>query len=394
MTSIELKERAFRSKCLAIRLFARLVLALALGMAAVSPTAASGGEARFYLGTFANGSSGIYTGTIDMATGVLGPLSLAANVENPNFLALSPDGKFLYAATRGHDATGGVSSFEVEPGGRLNPLNEQSSGGDGPCHIWVDATGRNVLVANYGSGSVACLRIKADGSLGQRTALVKYSGSGPDPVRQKKPFAHSVYTDPSNRFVYSCDLGTDNVWVFKFDADAGTLTPADPPSAKVPPGSGPRHLAIHPGGKLAFVACEMGLSVTAFRRDPAAGALTVLSTLPALPDGTPPAGATTAEIALHPSGKWLYVSTRGPDVLSVFAVSDDGKLTRTQVAPANVKVPRGFAIDPKGHWLIAAGQADNKIAVLKIDPATGMLSSTGQAAQASAPVCVLFAPPN
>ena len=366
------------------------VLQLALAFLAILGAWAPGGETRFYLGTFASESPGIYMGSIDTGTGRLGPLGLAAQAESPNFVALSPDGKFLYAATRNRG--GGASAFAAGLAGKLVPLNNQSSGGDDPCHIWVDATGRNVLVANYSGGSIACFKTKTDGSLGKRTALVKYTGSGLDPKRQQKPFAHSVYTDASNRFVYSCDLGTDNIWIFKFDADKGTLTPAEPPSVKVPPGSGPRHLAFHPNGRLVYSANEMGLSVTAFARDPAGGALTVLETVSTLPEDAPTAGATTAEIACHPSGKWLYVSTRGPDTITVFAIAADGKLSRIQNASAHVKTPRGFAIDPAGQWLITAGQDDGKIAVLRIDPATGLLTSTDQTAKATSPVCVLFAP--
>jgi len=368
------------------------VLQLALAFLAILDAGAAGGEARFYLGTFASGSPGIYMGSIDTGTGRLGPLGLAAQADRPNFLAISPDGRFLYAATRNLGSGGGVSAFAAGLAGKLVPLNNQSSGGDGPCHIWVDATGRNVLVANYDSGSIACLKTKPDGSLGERAALVQYTGSGPDPKRQLKPFAHSVYTDASNRFVYSCDLGTDNIWIFKFDADKGTLTPAAPPSARVPPGSGPRHLAFHPNGRLVYSANEMGLSVTAFARDTVGGGLTALETVPTLPEGAPTAGATTAEIACHPSGKWLYVSTRGPDIVTVFAIAGDGKLTRIQNAPASVKIPRGFAVDPTGQWLITAGQDEGKIAVLRIDLATGLLTFTDQTAKATSPVCVLFAP--
>ncbi len=365
-------------------------LARATAFAFLALVHASAADSRFYVAASAGKAEGIYTDTLDPDTGKLGTLELAAPAGGPGFLAASRDGRFLYATTR--SSAGKVSAYATSPGGKLNALNDQSSGINGPCHVWVDATGRDVFVASYGGGSIACFAAKPDGSLGDRSAFVQYTGSGPDPKRQKKPFAHSIYTDPSNRFVYSCDLGTDNIWIFKFDAATGALTPAEPPSAKVPPGSGPRHLAFDTDGTHVFVANEMGLSVTVFARDLATGALTPIQTAPALPENIPAAGATTAEISCHPSGKWLYVSTRGPDVLTVFAIAPGGKLDRIQVAPAEVKVPRGFAIDPTGRWLIAAGQNDGRIAVLKIDPATGMLSPTDQAANASSPICILFAP--
>ncbi len=285
-----------------------------------------------------------------------------------------------------------MAAFAIQADGALTPLNHAPSGGTGACHIWTDATGRDVLVANYGSGTIACIQTNADGSLSRQTAQVRFSGSGPDPIRQQKPFAHSIYTDPSNRFVYSCDLGTDNVWIFHFDAKNGTLTPAEPPCAKVPPGSGPRHLAFHPNGRFAYSINELGMSVTAFTRDTESGALLPGATVSDLEPNTPRQGATAAEIFCHPSGKWLYSTNRGPDNIAVFSIGEDGKLALLNDVPALVKVPRSFAIDPSGRWLIAAGQQDNKVAVFAIDPHTGRPTETSQSASAPSPVCVLFAP--
>jgi 6-phosphogluconolactonase len=350
--------------------------------------AAMADEVRFYLGTYTEGrtSQGIYTGKLDTGNGRLGPLELAVATTNPNFLALSPNGKFLYASTGSS-----VAAFRVENDGRLTALNELPAG-DGTCHVSVDATGRNVFAANYNGGSVACFQTRTDGSLAVRTAFVQLTGSGPNPERQKHPYLHSIYAADGNRLVYACDLGTDNIWLFKFDAQNGTLTFGDGKAGKVPAGSGPRHLALHPGGRFAYVNGEMGLNVTAFARDPVTGALTALQTLPTLPEGAPSNGVTTAEIFCHPSGKWLYLSNRGHDSITVYAIAGDGRLKWIENAPAGVKVPRGFGIDPTGRWLIAAGQQDNKIALLKIDSATGKLSATDQSAGVGAPICVIFAP--
>lgn len=349
-------------------------------------------DATFYLGTYTkNGrSKGIYVGKLDTESGRLGEIQLAGEAKSPSFVALSPDRKFLYASIE--DGGGAVGAFAVNADGTLKPLNTQPSGGAGACHVWVDATSRNVLTANYGGGSIAVFRANPDGSLGERTAFVQFEGSGPDKGRQKGPHAHSIYTDASNRFVYSCDLGTDNVWVFDFEAGKGTLTAANPPSGKVPPGEGPRHFALHPNGKFAYVNNEMGLSVTAFSRDPATGALTGIQTLPTLPEGAERKGASTAEICIHPTAKWLYVSNRGHDSIAVYAIGADGKLTWIENAPAQVKIPRGAGIDPTGRWLVTAGQSGDRIAVLKIDVTTGRLSPTGQSAEVGSPVCVLFAP--
>ena len=361
-------------------------------MLAALATAAFAADATFYLGTYTKPgqSQGIYVGKLDTATGKLGPLELAAEAKSPSFVALAPGGKFLYAVAEA--GGGGLAAFSVGAGGKLTKLNEQPTGGPGTCHVWVDATGKNVFAANYSGGSIAAFQVKADGSLGERTAFVQLEGSGPDPRRQTKSCGHSIYTDAANKFVYSCDLGSDNVWIFKLDAARGTLTPTNPPSGKVPPGAGPRHLAIHPNGKFAYANNEMGLSVTAFARDAASGALTALETVPTLPEGAPKAGVSTAEIFCHPTGKWLYVSNRGHDTIAVYAIGADGKLQWIEAAPAQVKVPRGFGIDPSGQWLIAGGQNDNRIAVLKIDTATGKLTATDQSAAVGSPVCVLFKP--
>ena len=370
---------------------ARMKLLLPIIASTAFASAASAADAPFYIGTYTKpgGSEGIYAATLDTETGKLGPVKLAGKAASPSYLAMSPDGKFLYAAIE--DGEGAVAAFAVGAGAKLTALNQKPSGGSGTCHISTDATGRTVLAANYGGGNIAGFRVKDDGSLGERSAFVQYEGTGPNKERQEKPHAHSIATDPANKLVYSCDLGTDHIWIFQFDPKTGTLTPNNPASDKVPPGAGPRHFAIHPNGRFAYVNNEMGLSVTAFTRDAANGALTAIQTLPSLPAGTPPEGVSTAEAFCHPTGKWLYVSNRGHNTIAVYAIAEDGKLTWIENANAQVKVPRGFAIDPSGKWLIAAGQEDNKLAVLKIDATTGHLTPAGSTAEVSMPVCILFA---
>lgn len=360
--------------------------------AAMLAHTASAADATFYLGTYTRPgkSQGIYSGTLDTATGRLGPVTLAAEAKSPSFLALSPDGRFLYAAME--SGGGSVGAFAVGADGKLGALGERPSGGAGACHVWVDATGRTVLVANYGGGSIAAFPVKADGSLGERTAFVQFQGSGPNARRQEKPHGHAIYTDAANRFVYACDLGTDKVWIFKFDPAKSALAPAEPAFASVPPGGGPRHLAFHPSGKFAYVNNEMTMTVTAFARDAATGALKELHTVGTLPEGARTEGASTAEIFCHPGGKWLYVSNRGHDSIATYAIGADGRLTWIEAAPAGVKVPRGFGIDPTGQWMIVGGQDDDRIAVLKLDAATGRLSATEQSAAVGSPVCVVFAP--
>jgi 6-phosphogluconolactonase len=353
---------------------------------------------RFYLGknpgtTF---DDGIYTGTLDADTGKLGKLQLAASIHSgPNFLSLTPDGNFLYAVTFGKLAE--VVALRVNAEGRLTEMNALPSG-NGSCHVSVDATGRHVFVANYAGGNVMTFSTDTNGALTSGLTGLNFQGTGPNPQRQNHPYLHFTSVDAGNRHLYACDLGTDHVWIFDFDAATGTLTPASPPSAKVPPGSGPRHLAFTPDGKFAGVNGEMGMNVTLFAHDEPTGALTPLQTLSTLPPDANTNGFTTAEIAFHPNGKWLYVSNRdvsnrGRDSLTVFTLASDGKLSRRQTFPVPVRIPRGFAIDPSGRWLIVGGQLDDRIAVLKIDAVTGELSATGETAPAGAPVCVIFAPP-
>ncbi len=365
-------------------------LLVPLLFSALLAAVAHGADATFYVGTYTKPgkSQGVYIGTINTESGKLGPLKLAGEAKNPSFVALSPNGKNLYACS---ESAGGLVAFSVKSDGTLDTLNQGDTGGGGPCHVWVDATGGTVFAANYGGGSIAAFRTKPDGSIGERSAFVQYKAVDGSP-KPKQPRGHSIYTDAANKFVYACDAGTDNVWIFKFDAATGSLTPTEPPSGKVPPGAAPRHLALHPNGKFAYTCNESSMSSTVFARDQVTGALKEIETVSSLPPETDHKGMSTAEIFCHPSGKWLYLSNRTHDTIAVFTIADDGKLKLIQNEPAGVKVPRGFALDPAGKWLIAGGQNDDKIAVHKIDPATGMLTLTGETAEVGAPVCVLFVP--
>jgi 6-phosphogluconolactonase len=361
--------------------------------------AASARECRFYLGTYTRTqggeneicSPGIMSGTLDLSTGKLGPLVLAAEVSNPSYLAISPHGKFLYAAIES-PSHGAVAAFRIGTEGKLTFLNQQPAGGSATCHVSLDASGRYLFAANYSSGNVSCFPLSEEGVLGESSSSAQFVGSGADSKRQSQPHAHSISTDPQNRFVYACDLGTDSVWIHRFDAQHGVLLPNTPDVAKTAPGDGPRHFVFHPKCRYLYVNNEMGLSVSVFARDTDSGALTLIQEVSILSAGSSVKGATTAEIACHPSGKWLYVSERGEDKIVLFSIGEDGKLKRVASFSAGVKCPRGFAIDPTGHWLLCAGQEDHKIVVLKIDQTTGVLESTDQEASVGTPVSVLFAP--
>jgi 6-phosphogluconolactonase len=365
---------------------------LALWFLLLLPLAAYPAQERFYVGTYtgAGNGEGIYTGVLDSNSGTLGTVALAVKASSPNYLALSRDASHLYAVTT--DGGGSVAAFSVGRDGALAFLNSVSSGGAGPSHLSLDASGTNILVANYTSGSIANIRINPDGSLGDRTSLVAFQGSGPDPIRQKKPFAHFIASDDGGRFVYACDLGTDHVWTYHYDPVAGVFQGLADMQGTVPAGSGPRHFAFGRGEGYAYVNGEMGRNVTAFRHDKTTGALAAIQTLPLVPGAGPEKGITTAEIECHPSGKWLYVSSRGDDIIAVFALGGDGRLAWVQDAPCMVKMPRGFGIDPSGRWLIVAGQSDGQIAVLGIDQGNGKLAPAGQQAKVPSAVDVLFVP--
>lgn len=364
-------------------------------MTTASTLSAAETQARFYIGPYTKSgpSEGIYTSVLSTATGEMSAPVLAAKAKNPGFLALSPNGKFLYASMESEG--GAVGAFAVQADGTLKELNIHSSGGKGACHVWVDATGRNVLVANYSSGSIAVLRAGEDGAIERQTALEEFTGSGPHPKRQDKSYGHAVYTSPDNRFVYACDLGADRVWGFAFDAEAGSLTPLDPPAGITPAGAGPRHLAFSAAGDHVYVANELDMSVTHFSRNVKTGELTAQETFPTMPEGAPREDEEikVAEIFLTPNGEWLYVSNRGRDTYAVYRVKPDGTLAWAEEPSAGVKVPRGFHIDPSGQWLVSAGQDDDRIVSLKIDQASGMLTPSGHEIQVGKPVCVLFALP-
>ena len=345
-------------------------------------------DVSFYVGTYTKGggSEGIYHGTLNTETGEAKLLGLAGKAANPSFVAIHPNRKFLYAVVE--DNGGAVGAFAIEKDGTLRLLNSGSTKHSGNCHVWVDSAGRNVLAASYGSGTIASLPIKEDGSLGEATAVIQHVGSGPDKGRQEKPHAHAIYQNGD--FVYACDLGTDDIFIYKFDSARGTLTPNDPKSGRVPAGSGPRHLAFHPKGGLAFVNNEMTSAVTAFTHDAAKGVLTPIHTLSTIPDDFDKSKNSTAEIHCHPNGKFVYVSNRGHDSIAVYSIAADGKLTRVEIADARVKVPRGFDISPDGKWLIAAGQSSNDLALHAIDAASGKLAFKSIIGSVGMPVNVEF----
>jgi 6-phosphogluconolactonase len=355
------------------------------------------GSQWIFIGTYTNRgkSQGIYRLEIDNETGRVSEPTLAAESPDPSFLAVHPTRRFLFAVneveTFGGKRTGSLTAFTLDAkSGVLGSINKQPSQGAAPCHLSIDHTGKALLVANYSGGNVAALPIGDDGRLGPATAFVQHEGSSADKSRQSEPHAHSINLDAGNRFAVAADLGLDKLLVYKFDPLKPALVPNDPPFAKVAPGSGPRHFAFHPDGKHAYVINELKSSVTAFDYDAERGVLSEIQTIGTLPDGFTGASS-TAEVQVHPSGKFLYGSNRGHDSIAVFAIEPGtGRLKALEQVPTGGKNPRNFGIDATGKFLLAANQDSDTIKVFKIDGETGRLTPTGQIVAVPIPVCVKF----
>jgi len=338
-------------------------------------------------------SKGIYAYEFDANTGKLTPKGVAAETPDPSWVAVHPSGKYLYAANEAGKA-GTVSAFAVDAkSDKLTLLNQMPALGEDPCYLSFDKTGKYVLVANYSSGTIAVFPILADGRLGEHTALEKDQGAtGPNKERQEAPHAHWIETSPDNRFVLVADLGLDEVLVYKFDAPSGTLTPNEPAFARLKAGSGPRHAVFYPNGKFVFAVSELSSTATSLAYDAKKGTLKEIGTASTLPPGFSGRND-VAEAAVHPNGKFLYVSNRGNDSIAIFSI-DPGNRTLAPAGgiPTGGKEPRHFAIDPTGKYLLVENQFSNNIVVFKIDPLTGGLTPAGQVVEVPSPVDIAFLP--
>ena len=372
-------------------------MACALALAITSVPAK---DLLVYFGTYTNATSkGIYVSRLDADTGKLSTPELAAATPSPCYLAISPDEKFLYAANgvKGFrdystDNGGAVSAFAIErPTGRLTFLNQKCSGGAGPCHVSVDATGKVLFIANYGDGSEKTYRLGTNGAIGDGGERVARTGHSANTNRQTSAHAHFIGADPSNRFALVCDLGTDEVISYPFDNNTARLYVSRFEVGGVPAGAGARHLAFSLGGKSIYVLNEMGCSISRFVLDEK-GRLYPWETVSALPAEVPVKdNYTAAEILVSPDGKFVYATIRGHDSVSVFAAdAASGKLAFVQNISAGGKVPRGLGIDPMGRWLITANQKSDNAVEFAIDAATGKLSPAGQELKIGSPVDVKF----
>jgi 6-phosphogluconolactonase len=341
-------------------------------------------------------SKGIYAYAFDAATGNLKQIGLAAEADNPTFLALSPKGDLLFVANEvdhyeGKNS-GAVSSYSLDKkGAKLNKINEVPTLGGGTCHVSVDHTGRSVFAANYGGGSAASFSVSIDGHLSPAVSFEQFTGHGPDHERQEAPHAHRVTVSPDNRFLLVNDLGLDEIHIYHLDADTAKLTLNDPPAWKSAPGAGPRALLFHPSGKWAYCVTEMASTVDVLRWDSKRGTLETTQELSLKPEGYQ--GETAGcDIVLDRRGHFAYVADRFDDIIATFTVSPhDGKLTLLNRVPCGGKVPRHLALDPSGRWLLVANQVSDNITVLARDPASGQLTASAKSFPLSKPQCLVFA---
>lgn len=360
------------------------------GMAFSQPES-SGGMLHFYVGTYTeeNGSEGIYSYGLDPSSGKLHSNGLSVLSENPSFLAMSRDGRHLLAVRETLDENnqkmGCIELFNADKAGNLTSVNKVPSGGAHPCHVAVidDST---VVASNYTGGNVALFSLKPSGELTEALSVVQHHGSGPVLARQDKPHVHSALYEPAGKRVFVADLGIDQVKVYTIDHKINAFKPNRFPEIRMAPGSGPRHMALHPNGRLLFVANEMGCSVSVVQLA-LNGSFKVLETVSTLPSDCKIPN-TCADIHLSPDGKYLYVSNRGMNSIAIFTVLETGiKLIGHE--DTRGEMPRNFTLSPDGGFLLVANQNSNNIVAFKRNAETGLLRFLDEIT-AFKPVCLLF----
>jgi len=349
-----------------------------------------------YVGTYTKtDSKGIYAFTFDTDNGRLQPLGLVGEAVHPSFLAVHPNGRYLYAVQEAPSSqdprVGLISAFSIDPQThQLLRLGSVSSAGDGPCYLHLDRSGRFLLTANYGSGSIAVFPILADGRVGEPCSQVQHEGRGPDPVRQRGPHAHSIRFSPDERFVLTADLGLDKLMIYRFDRKTGALTDNDPPCLQTAAGAGPRHFAFSPDSRFIYLINEMNSTLDAIEWNRKNGRTAVMQTVSTVPQAFAEDNS-TAEVCQHPNGRFVYGSNRGHNSIVVFRRDRrSGTLTLVEHRSTRGTTPRHFAIDPSGKWLIAANQNSDSIVVFRIDPKSGRLTEANQPLSISMPVCISF----
>jgi 6-phosphogluconolactonase len=375
-------------------LFAPL-LVIGFFIAVTAPVPAESWDA--YIGTYTGGDSrGIYHFTWDDESGEAGKVSLAAECTNPSFLAVHPSGGAIYAVLEtaeweGIANSGGILALMRGEGGKLRTAGSRPTYGAAPCHLEIHPSGKFVLFANYTGGSIACMEILDDHMPGALTGFIQYTGSSINRARQQSPHAHSIHLSPDGSRVLSADLGLDRVHVHGFDSTHGRIMDNPFPAASLAPGAGPRHFAFHPGGKLVLVLNELSSRLTCMHFDPVTGRMEQVDEESTLPSDFVGSNS-TAEVVIHPNGRFVYASNRGHDSIAVFAISRTGDLKLLNIVPTRGRTPRNFTLDPTGNWLLAANQNSDSITLFTVNPASGSLTPHGDPVRVPTPVCIRFAP--
>lgn len=359
----------------------------------MTATPAHGESPLVFISAFAGAQEGaaIHAYRLDVKTGELKLAERTTGMANPFFLALSPNGQFLYsihAPTFSGKDNEEVAAYRlVGRTGKLEAINRRSTLGTASCYLDVDATGKTLLVANYTSGSVAALPINKDGSLGDATSFVQHSGSSVNPMRQKEPHAHCFVISPDNRFAFAADLGIDQIVSYRLDAAASKVASNRQPFVRTPPGTGPRHLTFHPNGKLVYAINELANSVTQFDYVPESGMLIerqTISTVPADFTGT----SHCADLKITPDGRFLYGTNRGHDSIACYRIHEDGRLTLVAITPSLGKGPQNLLITPNSALLLCANMPGNNVAVFRIDSTNGQLQNVGAPIEMPSPSCI------
>lgn len=335
---------------------------------------------------------GINVYRVDPASAEWRHVQLVADAPNPSFLTVDRTGRRLYCV-HGGDTFSHVSAFAIDQdSGRLAFLGDQPCGGPNPVALSVDATNRLLVVANYANGTTAALPILPDGSLGAVSDLRHQTGEhGPHPTEQTVPHPHHIPLDPAGKVALVPDKGLDRVFIYRLDPTNGTLLPADPPSIQSRPGAAPRHAAFHPSAAWAYVINELDSTLAAYAYDAAAATLNERQLVSTLPPGFS-GRSSTAEIAVAPSGRFLYGSNRGHDSIVIYSIdSETGALTAIGWESTQGRQPRFFCLDPSGGFLYAANQNSDTIVAFRVNQESGGLTPTGQVVPTGSPVCIVFA---
>ncbi|WP_298866887.1 lactonase family protein [uncultured Gimesia sp.] len=351
-------------------------------------------EPLVFISAFAPGEKGaIHAFQMNPKTGELKEVARNTEVEHPFFMTVSPDNKYLYSINAekfGGKDNENVAAFKLEGrSGKLKFLNQQSSHGTASCYLDIDKSGKAVVVANYSSGNVASLPVKADGSLGEAVSIIQHKGSSVDTKRQNEPHAHSIVISPDQKFVFAADLGIDKVLSFQIDPETAKLSPSPQPYVRTVPGGGPRHMTFHPDGKQLYVINELKNSVSHFSYDPKTGTLIERDTISTVPEdftGT----SHTADLKITPNGRFLYGTNRGHDSIAAYEIDDDGKLSLLEIEPSLGKGPQNLAITADGKFLLCANMPGNNVVVFQIDDKTGKLTAVGEPISMPMPSCIMI----